>query len=321
MANRAIEQQASGLTVGHAQLGERSGKTGSIAQMVHDGDTVTVRAAGNFGLRLLGVDAAETSFRLPGQTAFRSLNHPDWEAFLFNPFNPNLEPIPDLSAGLRTHLEARTGPGAATNQYRHAVAAQRAFEQEMKSDLEALGVSEEDFGLFIAFSFEVMDRYGRFLGFVNREQPSSTRPTPRPLTYNERLLRLGLVVPYFIWPNIDPFRSRGSRLAAVIPPGKARLEADRSTKLRNALAWVHEARLDGTGVFDPTDPLCLLPFELRLLAGRRVPDRWVIDLDSDSDVLIHPQRYFEIEKPENRLFIPPEYKALFVEAGWKPQTL
>jgi hypothetical protein len=38
-------------------------------------------------------------------------------------------------------------------------------------------------------------------------------------------------------------------------------------------------------------------------------------------VLIHPQRYFEIEKPENRLFIPPEYKALFVEAGWKPQTL
>lgn len=50
MAN-AIEQLRSGLVVGHAMLGRRGQQRGSVAQQVHDGDTVTTEAAGNLGVR------------------------------------------------------------------------------------------------------------------------------------------------------------------------------------------------------------------------------------------------------------------------------
>lgn len=56
---KAIEQLKSGLAVGHAALGFRGGVSGSIRQQVHDGDTINVRAIGNFGIRFLGVDAPE----------------------------------------------------------------------------------------------------------------------------------------------------------------------------------------------------------------------------------------------------------------------
>jgi endonuclease YncB( thermonuclease family) len=319
---KAIEQLRSGLTVGHARLGDHGAGVGSPAQMVHDGDTVTVAALGNLGVRLLGVDAPEISFRLPGSEAFTPIGGADWEAFLSSPLEARWGAFSTpLTSGLKAHIRARVGAGVATNHSRHALNAQRAFEAEVLSDLGALGKTKEDFEFFIGFAFEVMDRYGRLLGYINRDQVSSTKPTRRPLSYNERLLRLGLVTPYFIWPNVDPFRSKDSKEAAVIPPGKARDEADRNPKLRNALAWVHQAREDGVGLFSPAldGPLRLLPFELRFLAQRRAPDRWVIDLDSTSDVLIHPQRYYTIPKPENRLFIPSEYKPLFEAAGWKAQ--
>ena len=319
---KAIEQLPSGLTVGHARLGDHSSGVGSVAQMVHDGDTVTVAALGNLGVRLLGVDAPEISFRLPGSNAFTSIGTASWETFLTDPFDARWGAFgTPLEPGLVAHLKAHLGPGVGANHNRHAINAQRGFESEVQNDLVTLGKTKDDFEFFISFAFEVMDRYGRLLGYINRDQPASSSWVPRPLSYNERLLKLGLVTPYFIWPNVDPFRSKGSKEAAVIQPHKARDEADRNPKLRNALAWVHQAREDGLGLFNPAGDgsLRLLPFELRFLAGRRAPDRWVIDLDSTSDVLIRPQRYYTVPKPENRLFIPSEYKPLFEAAGWKEQ--
>jgi hypothetical protein len=45
--------------------------------------------------------------------------------------------------------------------------------------------------------------------------------------------------------------------------------------------------------------LRLLPFELRFLAGKRAPDRLVIDLSSDSGVRLEPTDYPTIEYLEN----------------------
>ena len=59
---KAIEQLPSGLIIGHAALGLHGGKPGSVRQQVHDGDTIIVRAPGNFGVRFLGIDAPEISF-------------------------------------------------------------------------------------------------------------------------------------------------------------------------------------------------------------------------------------------------------------------
>jgi hypothetical protein len=43
-------------------------------------------------------------------------------------------------------------------------------------------------------------------GYVNCDQPNP----PRPESYTERLLATGVVAPYFIWPNLDPYRSQDS---------------------------------------------------------------------------------------------------------------
>lgn len=154
------------------------------------------------------------------------------------------------------------------------------------------------------------------LCYLNRYQLDANTPEPRRQPYNERLLHMGHVTPYFIWPNINPFLARGQRgilMDAVPPPGTARSLETRDQALR-------DPRQQGIGISNAQNPLRLQPFEVRFLSRRRPPDRWVIGLRQDDDVLLQPQNYRTIAHAEDRLFIPPEYVSLFVEAGWRRQT-
>lgn len=311
---KAIEQLKSGLIVGHAGLGFRAGVTGSVRQQVHDGDTINVRALGNFGVRFLGVDAPEISFKLPGEEGFAGLSNIKWERYLSDPFK-NWPRESRLSQDLINYLKAKIIPGVALNHYRHATQAEDDLEKEVSKDLEDLGQSEEEFRFFLGFAYEIMDRYGRLLCFINRYQPEGERP----LSYNERLLQAGVISPYFIWPNINPFRERRPLIQAVIEPKKTKEEAQKDKLLRKAREWVRRARGEGRGIFNPEDPLQLEPFEVRFLADQRRPARWVIDLSKNDDVLIKPQKYYTVKNQEDRLFVPEEYVALFVEKGWKRQ--
>lgn len=312
--SNAVEQLKSGTVVGYAGLGYRSGVAGSVRQQVHDGDTINVRAAGNFGVRFLGVDAPEISFRLPGENSFMSLSSGKWEMFLKDPFADGLPPFdPELDDGLMEYLQSRTGAGTAKNQYDHATEAEDALEEEVQKDITELGQTEDDFRFFLAFAYEVMDRYGRFLCFINRYETGQQRPS----TYNERLLQAGKVCPYFIWPNINPFRKEESIAKAADSPGKFRARINRDKTLKSAREWVRDARRRKIGIFDATDPLRLEPFEVRFLARRHPPDRWVIDLGKSNGILINPQEYYTVPNIEDRLFIPGEYVPLFVEKGWK----
>jgi len=316
---KAVEQLRSGLTVGNAALGARGEGTGSVRQQVYDGDTITVRADGNFGVRFLGVDAPEKAIPLPGANNFAQLSRPEWDRFLLDPFADRYPPFePPLDEGLIEHLRERAGEGAAENHARHADAAEDALEAETLSDLEALGQSEEEFRFFLAFAYEVMDRYGRFLCYVNRRQESVEEPEPRPPSYNERLLAAGRVSPYFIWPNVNPFRRAGSVVEAVVPPGKAADMAEKDPTLRAAREGVKAAREEGLGIYGE-DALRLEPFEVRYLARRRPPDRWLVDLSRSDDALLRPQGYREVA-PEDRLFVPEEFVPLFVEAGWRREA-
>jgi len=311
---KAIEQLKSGLIVGHAGLGFRGGVTGSVRQQVHDGDTINVRALGNFGVRFLGVDAPEISFKLPGEEGFTGLSDIKWERYLRDPFT-NWPHESRLDEDLIDYLKAKIKPGVAMNQYRHATQAEDELEKEVSSDLEDLGQSEKEFQFFLAFAYEIMDRYGRLLCFINRYQPEGERP----LTYNERLLQAGVSSPYFIWPNINPFREKKPLVNAVIEPKKAKEEAQRDAMLRKAREGFRRARREGRGIFSSGDPLQLEPFEVRFLADQRRPTRWVIDLSKNDDILIKPQKYYTIRNQEDRLFIPEEYVLLFVEKDWKRQ--
>ena len=317
---KAIEQ-VSGVTLGHVGLGYRGGAVGSVQSQIHDGDTLAVRAMGDFGVRLLGVDAPEISFSLPGESGFTEMNDPKWETFLSNPLTGNASPFKvPLTSGLRKYLQSRVGSGVAMNHYRHAVAAKEALQNEILKDLKTLGQSEDTFKFLLVFSFEVMDRYGRFLCFVNRDQPNRSVPEPRPVTYNLRLLQAARVCPYFVWPNIPPFGKQDFLLKAVVPPGKANETAEGDETLRLIRKSMRNARELKIGIFDGNDPLKLEPFEIRFLSRRYPPDRWLIDLGRNDDKLIPPQKYYKVPNAEDRLFISEEYVPLFVKSGWKRQA-
>lgn len=310
---KAIETLGS-LTVGHVGLGLHGDKAGSPAQQVHDGDTINVRTLGNFGVRFLGMDTPEISFTLPGSQQFLPLDNAKWETFLTNPFDPQYQ-LPALSEGLKEYLNGRVGVGVAKNHHRHAMAAQRALEAEVAADIEALGATQDTFEFFMAFASEIMDQYGRLLGYINRQQ----KQKPRPLDYNVRMLNAGLANAYFIWPNINPFRKQKSLVDAVPPPGTANTLAQQEATLRQARQWLKDARQQRLGLFDNADPLRLEAFEVRYLAGRRKPNRWVVDLSKNEKILHLPESYYLIPHAEDRLFVPQEFVPLFVEKGWQKQ--
>lgn len=317
--SKAIEQLKSGITVGYAALGLRGGVSGSVRQEVHDGDTINVRAVGNFGIRFLGIDAPEISFTLPGESKFTPLSNNKWETFLSDPFAENFN-LP-LDQGLIDYLQTRVGTGAAINQYHHATAAEDALEEEVTKDLSVLDQTEESFRFFLAFAYEIMDRYGRFLCFVNRYQPNPAEPAERPSSYNERLLIAGKVSPYFIWPNIDPFlREKKSVFKLADSPEAFREDVNNDATLNAARESFRNARQQKIGIFEANNQLRLEPFEIRFLARRQSPDRSLIDLNATDNLLIKPQEYYTVPNSEDRLFIPEEYVPLFIEKGWQRQT-
>lgn len=313
MAINEFKKGAYGFRYGVFALGQHGQQAASVRQAVHDGDTVSVRTAGNLGVRMLGMDTAEVSFSLPGGSGFPSIKSRGWAEFLDDPFDRRYDEgaALKLSRALKKHLQARVGAGCAENHARHAELGQRALEDEMLKDSAALG--QADFALFLVFAHEIMDGYGRLLAFVNASAGGSNRPA---LTYNERQLLAGVAYPYFIWPNINPFRKKPSVLQAVIAPGAARAEADADASLRRVRTAIAAARTAGSGIFDRADALRLAPFELRFLAQRRPPARWVIDLSKDDAFLIPPEEYVAVQ-PEDRLFIPEEFVPLFQKKGWK----
>ncbi|GAA4072720.1 thermonuclease family protein [Nonomuraea soli] len=320
---KAIEQPVPGITVGHGLLARSRGAAQPLDKVVHDGDTINIAADGNFGVRMLGVDAPEVSFELPRHAdfpddpkSFVKIEHPVWTRFLTDPFVKGYPEL-QLRSALHAHLLTRLGPLAAANHAKHARPATTALREMMAADITEQGLTGETFKLRLAFAHEILDRYGRLLAYVNREQKLKPRPDP----YNERLLAAGHVVPYFIWPNVDPFvRQESHILSAVPPPGTGR-QIGESGALGRARRAVQQARQAGLGVWEHADPLAVLPFELRFLADRRAPDRFVLDLSDTARELLHPQSYFRIPHPEDRLFVNAEHAPLFREKGWSVPPL
>lgn len=294
---------------------DASGQAQSLNTAIPDGDTIGVHVAGSGLVRFLGIDTPEKSFELPGFAGARRLDSAEWETYLTDPFLPQFGPFP-LDPLLADHLRTRIGPGAGVNHRSHGDNAEQALIALVQSDITALGQNLNTFGFFLAFSFEVFDSFGRFLAFINRNQLDANNPGPRPLSYNERMLETGASLPYFIWPNIDPFRAT-PLLDAVLAPGTASQVAAATPALRRARDFVQQARANGSGVFNPANPLRFEAFEVRYLGRRDLPNRAVIDLGRNDDVILRPQSYFRIPNPEDRLFIPLAFVPLFAARGWR----
>jgi hypothetical protein len=284
-----------------------AGAVQSLAKVVYDGDTINVDLTGSGALRFLGVDTAEV--KIGGSP----LDSEKWQKRLADP--ATVEGV-DLHPGLRQHLLARLGPDAALNHHRHALAAQAHLRALVEADIADQGLTPDTFRLFAAFSYEVLDGYARFLVFANRAEAKA----PRPLSYNERMLRDGFSEAFFIWPNVAPFRDAPTVADAVPFPSQIPGLAG-SGKLGAARKLVQDARAaaqpGSLGAFDPADPLILSAFEIRFLDRKAPPSRAVIDLGQPSDVLLHPQSYWKVPNSEDRLYVPAEFIPAFAARGWK----
>lgn len=304
---------------GHFKLALWGDGRGTPAQVVHDGDTVGLNTALNFSSRFLGVDAPEISFTIRTKDTFVSVGHDKWKVFWTSGEWQNL-PIP---APLLAHLSARIGNGeaVAANHHKHAKHAEASLTELIKADVVASGKSHDEFQFFLSFGYEFLDQYGRMLCYLNAER--SIFPSPsmaHKLSYNERLLATGAALPYFIFPNLQPFMAGRPFDADAIKPAGFWSAVLGAAKLQAARAAVASARSAQVGVFEAADPLIVLPYELRFIArlNSSGPDRFVIDLGQPgSNTLLPPQRYFEIDHVEDRLFVAREFVPLFMLNGWQ----
>lgn len=310
-SKKLVRESRGGAKIGSMGLGMHGGAVGSPAQTVYDGDTLNGRALANVSVRFLGVDTPELKIPLPSDPEkFVPLIDPSWQRFLAD--RQTLVGA-NLSGELVDYLGPRLTDQAAMNHHEHGKAAEKMLEQFVSKDIETHYAGDRGaFEYFLYYAHEAIDRYGRFLGFINVSLPNVQS---RPPTYNDRQLESGAASPYFIWPNVDPFL-KGSILDAAFPPSETRRIATAGA-LGRARQRVADARQAEVGIYAKHKRLLLEAFEIRFLARQTPPDRWVIDLSSEAEVLIEPERYFTVERTEDRLFVPAEYVPLFVRRGWQ----
>ena len=263
---------ANNRTTGFALPGLFNGMPATVDQQVHDGDTLNVRPDGNVGVRLLGIDTPEVSFAFPGPTLrFLGLEKKEWEDFLSAPFDSRWGEYQSVSAEFRSWIESKLVGNPAAVHKEHADAATTELRRMISQDMKIMGQDLSSFSYYLRFGFEVMDVYGRFLCTINRNQPQRTVPTPRPPTYNMRMLERGLAFPYFIWPNINPSDRESSVAQAVVPPGKARELAETDLELKMARGFVKQAREKHIGLYNPMDPMSAGAVRAAISLSSRLP--------------------------------------------------
>jgi hypothetical protein len=306
-----------------------------LKRAVKDGDTMGVAFNGSQAIRFLGIDTPEKSYGAPfrlnskGEPIFISIggaNAGAWDAYLQDAITAGGQHTVELFEPLRQRLAQRIAPGVAQN---HATLAEKAskslFGLVSKDIGDLFGGNVDTFEIFGAMAHETFDVYGRVLAFLRPEQ-RDVPPHQRLPSYNTRQLADAVALPYFIWPNIDPFRKAGLISEAVFTPPELRQRVRAAPTLKGAREAVKQARQERAPntIFDPQQPLKLGAFELRFLADKRAPSRLVIDLAAaDNEAILWPaQAYFVVPNPEDRLFLPQEYAPLFKrpEFGWRDPT-
>jgi hypothetical protein len=302
------------------QFGKRAGAIGGASNQVHDGDTVGLSTSLNFSSRFLGVDAPEVSFpiRTDGPP-FVAIGDEKWKNFWTSgTWKDQLSDVP-----LKSHLEARIGNGAdvASNHKTLADTAKEDLRRLIEADRTASGKTNEEFKFFLAFSYEFLDGFARMLCFLHPDRDNfATHVAPSKLSYNEQLLATGSVVPYFIYPNTEPFLKIQPFEQSNLVPAKFWQNVSGASRLQQARRAVAAARTAELGVFHPTSGLKVLPYEIRFLAraNSKGPDRHVIDLGKPGEnKILKPEKYFTIANVEDRLFIGKEFVPLFTLNGWQ----
>ncbi len=308
------------LKLGASAFGFHGKKIGTVKQIVHDGDTLNTRLIYNLGVRFLGVDTPEISFQLPGTSNFINLLDKRWDDFFRSgKWKENLA----IGQDLYHYFSNIIGNGKNVSKHHAAFAgeAEKSLVKIISSDFKKSKKSSKSFIFFMAFGNEFLDSYGRLLCYLNSSvdnfRNQKDKDEAKKLSFNERQLATGWAAPYFIWPNIQPFLLvRAFAKENILPKNFWNL-IKKAGKLHQARKFVADARSSNKGIFNSTDPLKLMPFELRIISRKKSPDRYVIDLrDEGNNVLLKPEEYIKIPHQEDRLYIPAECIPIFQVFGW-----
>jgi endonuclease YncB( thermonuclease family)/uncharacterized protein YegP (UPF0339 family) len=316
---KALYTSKDGYKLGKFELGKHGAGTGSVNQNVSDGDTVNLKTPLNIASRFLGIDAPEKGlYKRPDDSKYVPITDAAWTTFFTSGEWKNGINLPPA---LQNHLQARIGNGTkvATNHAFHAAEATKELERLIKDDLADSGKTKEEFQFFLAFGDEFMDGYGRLLCYLHADKDNWS-PAKSKVSYNQRMLETGHALPYFIFPNVQPFLRVNPFSATNVAPAGFWALVSGATNLQKARAAVAASRTAKRGVFDASNPLILEAFELRYLsrAGSNGPDRYVINLGAaNGNTILRPEKYYSIPKAEDRLFIPAQFVPLFKENGWQ----
>lgn len=319
-ANKSLWAKPPHLKLGESGIGLHGKKIGSIKQIVHDGDTINARFIHNLSVRFLGIDTPEISFQLPGSDSFVKLSDKRWDEFFRKgKWKDNLAIGHDLYHYFSNIIG--NGKNVAKNHSTFASEAEKSLVKIISHDLKKSKRSTRSFNFFMAFGNDFLDVYGRLLCYlnssVNNFKSQKDKDEVKKFSYNERQLSGGWGTPYFIWPNIQPFLSVKAFSKENIIPKNFWILIRKATKLYQARKSVNDARTNNRGIFNSTDPLKLMPFELRIISRKKSPDKYVIDLrDEGNNVLLKPEEYIKIPHQEDRLFIPHDYVPIFQMYGW-----
>lgn len=210
---------------------------------------MNVITGGYFNIRFLGADSAEVSIDYPQGLKPEGLPRrykwprvEEHSEYLKDPFDYHGSDkfIKSLGDGLFNYLKKKMTSKTAHNHQLHADKAAEELRKQIKDDMEKYQPNHnsnnndnnndnDKFKFFLAFAHELMDRYGRFLGYIDRKKTKEERKKDN-LTYNEIMLQKGLASPYFIWPNINPFIKIESLTKAIYPPEKFKEKIDSDNK-------------------------------------------------------------------------------------------
>lgn len=321
-SNTAIVKYGN-LTRGFATFARKAFDPLSVKSAVHDGDTIKVQLLGNFNIRFLGIDTPEMTLQYP---IIGSADDEKWlkvdrfDTYLTDPFAPaypNSTPFKNsLGPGLVAHLQNYLGPNCAADHRLMAEDAEDALENMIINEYVERAQAGKHFSFFMAFSHEILDAYGRLLCYINRNNTKTEQNQNQyKYSYNERMLEIGMAFPYFIWPNVTPFFMPGTPIKDSIPDAAdlPNFIATKAARLKKARDDVANARANNLGVWNKN---ILAPHELRYLARRKPPNRWVLNLDTCNPQLVEPVKYYTIQNPEDRLYIDEHYIPLFLQKGY-----
>ena len=71
---------------------------------------------------------------------------------------------------------------------------------------------------FLRDAKDVIDRYGRLLAYLTVNVDKDNLAAAPKLSYDERMLEERMAAPYFIWPNLDPFKKQPTLLCRPSSP-------------------------------------------------------------------------------------------------------